>query len=165
MNSPLDIKMPLEGIPVVDFGHYLSGPLAGMLLADQGAEVIKVQKPTDKENHDPLSEMLNRGKQIVVLDLKSTEDQQTAVKLIQSADVVNDQNQSGSDLFIHARLFFPRRLKKSIKAYEGILGAACGLFTDIHLLRKQLLYTHPAGICIWCSSWRNCCSYGFISKR
>ena len=36
---------PLAGYRVIDFGHYLAGPLAGMLLADQGAEVIKVDRP------------------------------------------------------------------------------------------------------------------------
>ena len=36
---------PLSEIKVVDFGHYYAGPLTGMLLADQGAEVIRVLKP------------------------------------------------------------------------------------------------------------------------
>ena len=35
----------LRGLRVINFGHYIAGPLAGMLLADQGAEVIKVEKP------------------------------------------------------------------------------------------------------------------------
>ena len=35
----------LRGIRVLDFGHYIPGPLLGMLLADQGADVIKVERP------------------------------------------------------------------------------------------------------------------------
>jgi crotonobetainyl-CoA:carnitine CoA-transferase CaiB-like acyl-CoA transferase len=35
----------LDGIRVIDFGHYIAGPLAGMLLADQGADVVKVDPP------------------------------------------------------------------------------------------------------------------------
>ena len=38
-------RRPLDGIQVVDFGHYVAGPLAGMLLADQGADVVKVDRP------------------------------------------------------------------------------------------------------------------------
>ena len=36
---------PLCGIRIIDFGHYIAGPLTGMLLADQGAEVFKIDRP------------------------------------------------------------------------------------------------------------------------
>ena len=40
MAAAVERAGPLAGIQVIDFGHYIAGPLAGMLLADQGAEVI-----------------------------------------------------------------------------------------------------------------------------
>ena len=36
---------PLTGLTVIDFGHYYTGPMAGMLLADQGANVIRITRP------------------------------------------------------------------------------------------------------------------------
>ena len=38
-------ELPLKGIRVLDFGHYLAGPMVGMILADQGAEVIRIDPP------------------------------------------------------------------------------------------------------------------------
>ncbi len=60
----------LRGLRIIDFGHYIAGPLAGMLLADQGAEVIKVEKPQgDPAPIHPAFATWNRGKQSVVIDL------------------------------------------------------------------------------------------------
>ena len=73
---------PLAGIKVVDLSQIVSGPMAAMILADQGAEVIKVESP----NGDPvrglgpakgdLSAMfiaVNRGKKGIVVDIKTLE--------------------------------------------------------------------------------------------
>jgi crotonobetainyl-CoA:carnitine CoA-transferase CaiB-like acyl-CoA transferase len=38
-------ELPLKGLRVLDFGHYLAGPTVGMILADQGAEVIRIDPP------------------------------------------------------------------------------------------------------------------------
>jgi crotonobetainyl-CoA:carnitine CoA-transferase CaiB-like acyl-CoA transferase len=61
----------LEGIRVIDFGQYIAGPLAAMLLADQGAEVIRVEPPGGPRWDNPANATWNRGKKSVVLDLKS----------------------------------------------------------------------------------------------
>ena len=44
LDKTFDTQPPLAGIRVIDFGHYFAGPLAGMLLADQGAEVVKIDR-------------------------------------------------------------------------------------------------------------------------
>ena len=70
MNPERDKQAPLTGIRVIDFGHYIAGPLAGMLLADQGAEVIKVDRPGKPDYDTPANGVFNRGKQRIALDLK-----------------------------------------------------------------------------------------------
>jgi hypothetical protein len=62
---------PLEGLRVLDFGHYLSGPLAGVFLADQGADVISITRPNTRGwNHDA-QRVLSRGKRVREVDLKT----------------------------------------------------------------------------------------------
>ena len=66
----------LRDVSVVEFGQYIPGPLLGMLLADQGAEVIKVERPGgDPARSEPAFATWNRGKRSVVLDLKASEGQ------------------------------------------------------------------------------------------
>lgn len=74
---------PLEGIRVVDFSHFIAGPFATMILADMGAEVIKVEAPGGERRlrRTPLDTSRagpgrsfawsNRSKKSVALDLKS----------------------------------------------------------------------------------------------
>lgn len=86
----------LRGLKVLDFGHYIAGPLLGMLLSDQGAEVIKVERP----DGDPARKELafatwNRGKRSIVLDLKEDAAQETARKLAGQADVVIENFRPG----------------------------------------------------------------------
>ena len=59
----------LEGIRVVDFGQYLPGPLATMLLADAGADVIRVDPPGGPLWRHHANAILQRGKRSIVLDL------------------------------------------------------------------------------------------------
>ena len=68
----------LEHIRVIDFGHYIAGPLTGMLLADQGADVIKVDPPGGPRWDTPANATWNRGKRSILLDLKSSSDIDTA---------------------------------------------------------------------------------------
>ena len=59
----------LRGLKVVDFGHYIAGPLLGMLLSDQGAEVTKVERPSgDPARKELAFATWNRGKRSIVLD-------------------------------------------------------------------------------------------------
>ena len=59
----------LEGIRVIDFGQYVAGPMAAMLLADQGADVIRIEPPGGPRFDTPANATYNRGKRSIVLDL------------------------------------------------------------------------------------------------
>ena len=74
---------PLSGILVLDFTTLLPGPLATLLLAEAGAEVIKIERPggEDMRHYEPrfdgesaMFTLLNRGKKSLVLDLKNASD-------------------------------------------------------------------------------------------
>lgn len=95
---------PLRGVTVVEFCSVAAGPFCGMLLADMGAEVIKVeplsgdtlrQWPPLNEGFSENFASLNRNKMSIALDLKSVEGHATADSLIRSADVVIENNRPG----------------------------------------------------------------------
>ena len=82
---------PLEGITVIDFCAAIAGPGTGMYLADQGADVIKVEPPGDgtaSARGSGLWLAFNRGKRSIVLDLKSPEGKEVAYDLARQADVM-----------------------------------------------------------------------------
>ncbi|HXG41912.1 MAG TPA: CoA transferase [Dehalococcoidia bacterium] len=80
---------PLSGLVVVDFSTWMAGPLATMVMADLGAEVIKVEPPWgDPARRLPAFQTWNRGKKGVILDLKSEEGRRRAHELVRGADVV-----------------------------------------------------------------------------
>jgi len=79
----------LEGIRVVDFTQGTAGPYASMILAEQGADVVKVEPPEgDRTRGTPAFHALNRSKRSVVLDLAAGEDLRRAQQLAGTADVV-----------------------------------------------------------------------------
>ena len=90
---------PVEGIKVVELGVWVAGPAAGGILADWGADVIKIEPPTGDParmfrrmlGHDldtnPPFEMDNRSKRSIVLDLTTQRDRTTALELLDDADV------------------------------------------------------------------------------
>jgi crotonobetainyl-CoA:carnitine CoA-transferase CaiB-like acyl-CoA transferase len=79
----------LSGIKILDFGQYIPGPYAAMLLAEQGAEVIKVERPQgDPYRREKGFIVWNRSKQGIVLDLKQPGGQRVALDLAGQADVV-----------------------------------------------------------------------------
>ncbi|HJM89664.1 MAG TPA: CoA transferase [Dehalococcoidia bacterium] len=85
----------LDDIRVIDFGQFIAGPLTGMLLADQGADVIKVDPPGGPSWDTPANATWNRGKRSLVLNLKDGADIQTARRLIASTDVVIENFRPG----------------------------------------------------------------------
>ena len=86
----------LSGIKVLDFGQYIAGPLAAMMLAEQGAEVIKIERPQG----DPLRKedgfmVWNRSKKNIVLDLKKPEGLKIALDLAKEADIIIENFKPG----------------------------------------------------------------------
>jgi crotonobetainyl-CoA:carnitine CoA-transferase CaiB-like acyl-CoA transferase len=85
----------LEGVRVIDFGQYIAGPLAAVMLADQGADVIHIDPPGGPRWQTPADAFFNRGKRRIALDLKRAEDREIARRLIDSADVVIENFRPG----------------------------------------------------------------------
>lgn len=97
-------NLPLAGIRVVEFCQVAAGPFCSMLLADMGADVIKVESPDGDTMRQwpPLSgdysenfASVNRNKRSIVLDLKHSGDLSTARSLIDSADVLIENSRPG----------------------------------------------------------------------
>jgi crotonobetainyl-CoA:carnitine CoA-transferase CaiB-like acyl-CoA transferase len=77
-----------DGLRVIDFSTWMAGPLATMVLADNGADVIKVEPPAGDPARDlPAFQTWNRGKRSVVLDLKAEAGRARASALLREADV------------------------------------------------------------------------------
>jgi crotonobetainyl-CoA:carnitine CoA-transferase CaiB-like acyl-CoA transferase len=97
--------LPLAGVRVIEFCNVAAGPFCAMLLADMGADVIKVENPQGGDSMrqwPPLNNgysenfaSLNRNKRSVTLDLKNPADRQRARDLILGADVVLENNRPG----------------------------------------------------------------------
>jgi crotonobetainyl-CoA:carnitine CoA-transferase CaiB-like acyl-CoA transferase len=96
---------PLSGIRVLDFSTLLPGPMATLLLAEAGAEVIKIERPESGEelrHYQPRFgdasvsfAMLNRGKRSVTLDLKANDAVSRLRPLLESSDVLVEQFRPG----------------------------------------------------------------------
>ena len=82
---------PLEGVRVIDFGQYLAGPFGPMLLADLGADVIKVEPTRGDGMRRVVGPFMGcqRGKRDIAIDLKQPEGLRIALELVATADVVH----------------------------------------------------------------------------
>ena len=96
---------PLEGIKIIDLTSMVSGPMGAMILADQGAEVIKVEPVAgDQLRHmaaphngvNPAFFSCNRGKKSLAIDLKSKEGKEILLKLIKESDVLMQNFRPGT---------------------------------------------------------------------
>jgi crotonobetainyl-CoA:carnitine CoA-transferase CaiB-like acyl-CoA transferase len=131
----------LDGIRVIDFGQYIAGPLAAVLLSDEGADVIHVDPPNGPLWKTDADAFLQRGKRRISLDLKSPRDNAIAQRLIDSADVVVENFRPGvmdrlgvgaeeatqrNPRLIYCSIpgFAPDDRRAGMQAWEGILDAA-----------------------------------------
>ncbi len=99
--APTATGLPLEGVRVIEFTHMVMGPTCGMILADLGAEVIKIEPPGgDKTRNLPglgigFFRSFNRNKKSVVLDIHTPDGHATAVELIGQCDVMLENFRPG----------------------------------------------------------------------
>ncbi len=102
------MSRPLEGLIVLEFSQFLSGPYAGLRLSDLGARVIKIERPevgdlcrtlyisdTDLEGDSTLFHAINRNKESFSANLKDTNDLDLVKKLIAKADIITQNFRPG----------------------------------------------------------------------
>jgi crotonobetainyl-CoA:carnitine CoA-transferase CaiB-like acyl-CoA transferase len=131
----------LQGLRVIDFGQYIAGPLAAVMLSDQGADVIHVDPPRGPFWKSDADAFLQRGKRRISLDLKAPSDQRIAQRLVESADVVIENFRPGvmdrlglgqaemtgrNPRLVYCSIpgFAPDDPRAGMQAWEGILDAA-----------------------------------------
>lgn len=147
----------LDGIKVIDFGQYISGPMAAMLLGDQGADVIRVDPKDGPRWETPANATWNRNKRSIALDLKDAGDLEIAKDLIASADVVIENFRAGvmdrlgigSDAMtaalpnlIYCALpgFAADDPRSEVAAWEGVVASATATYR-LHEETGQPVYT------------------------
>ncbi|MDN5806463.1 MAG: CoA transferase [Brevibacterium sp.] len=99
-------RLPLSGVRVLELGNYIAAPTTGRMLADFGAEVIKIERPgTGDELRNwrlkqgttsMLYRTINRNKKSVVLDLRSEEGRASALELVRRSDIVLENFRPGT---------------------------------------------------------------------
>ena len=97
---------PLRGLRVIELAHIMAGPVCGMMLADMGADVIKVEKPTGDDSRRFVPPeiggeaaaymMMNRNKRGIALNLKDPEALEVLRRLLAEADVVIENYRKGT---------------------------------------------------------------------
>lgn len=165
---------PLNGLNVIDFGHYYAGPIAGMLLAEQGANVLRVLKPGSLELDEDKFNLVNRNKSTITLDLKTSEGISQAKALIEKADVLienfrpfvmeklglgyKDIKKINPGLIYVSLPGFSAldKDRRHIQAWEGVMAAAAGVYTHTSP------YRYPLGFPPVYTSVMNCSIYGAV---
>ena len=98
---------PLAGVKVIELAHIMAGPVCGLMLADMGADVIKVEKipggddsrhflPPDIEGESAAFMMMNRNKRGIALDLKDEAGKAVLLRLLKTADVITENYRAGT---------------------------------------------------------------------
>ena len=102
-----EVSGPLTGVRVIELAHIMAGPVCGLMLADMGADVIKVERlprgdgtrsfvPPDVGGESAAFMMLNRGKRSIALDLRSPDGVDIVRRLLYDADVVVENFRVGT---------------------------------------------------------------------
>src|SRR5437867_11522950 len=133
--------LPLAGLRVIDLTQDFAGPFCTMILADLGAEVIKIEKPDGGDETRAWGPpfvngvsyyflSLNRGKKSVVLDLRTREGQKIIRKLVVDADIFVESSRPGQMARFNLDYSRLRRLNKAL-VYASISSfGQTGLYRD-----------------------------------
>lgn len=162
---------PLAGVKVVDMSVMISGPLAAMMLADQGAEVVKVESPgvgdmmrhlgSRKNDMTGIFALHNRGKRSIGINLKSTAGRDVLRELVRTADVLIQNFRPGALdklgfgydemralnpglVYVSISGFGPDGPRSGQRVYDNVIQAASGLAsvqTDKVTGRPQIFRT------------------------
>jgi crotonobetainyl-CoA:carnitine CoA-transferase CaiB-like acyl-CoA transferase len=144
---------PLAGIRVINLGGAWAGRVATMLLADQGADVIDIARP-GRASH-PADGLMDRGKRVVEIDLKSPGGLAMAKGMAVGADIIIDNMRPGSaerlglgydalieagatSVYVALHGFAEGDANRDVHAWEGVIDASVGVFTDISALGQLL---------------------------
>ena len=100
---PMSLEnLPYAGLRVVEFTHMVMGPTCGMVLADLGAEVIKIEPPEGDSTRQLIGSgagffaLFNRNKKSIALDLHTAQGKEAALRLIATADIVSENFRPGT---------------------------------------------------------------------
>lgn len=122
-------SLPYAGLRVVEFTHMVMGPTCGMVLADLGAEVIKVEPVAGDNTRRLLGSgagffpLFNRNKKSIALDLQQPEGREAALKLVATADVVSENFRPGTmkKLGLDYASLAPRQPRLVYVSHKGFL--------------------------------------------
>lgn len=142
------VSGPLVGLRVLDISKGITGALATMIMADYGAEVIKVDPPAgDPLARGPAFRVWNRGKKSIVIDLSQDSGQQTLRQLSRHVDVILETFRPGEAesydldypqlsqvnpglIYCSISAYGQRGPWKNRHGYEGLVAAASGIMTE-----------------------------------
>lgn len=149
--------LPLAGLRVLDFGHTVMGPSCTMILADLGADVVKIEPGPNGEPTRFLKGFgtgyfgyFNRNKRSIILDLKSEQGQEIAHRMIAEADVLVENFAPGtmSRLGIGPEILshYPKLIYASLKGFlDGPYSSRLALDEVVQMMGGLAYMTGPSG--------------------
>lgn len=133
--SAAPLKLPLDGVKVLELSHIVAGPSGGLILADLGAEVIKIEHPEtgdtarSQANQGTTFFSFNRNKQFLALDLRKPAGKKIFEQLVAKADVVFDNFAPGALKRLGLDYEWGRRINPRI-IYCSVKGFLPGPYAD-----------------------------------
>ena len=128
-------RLPLQGVRVLELSHIVAGPSGGMILADLGADVIKVEHPVagdtarSQANRGSTFYTYNRNKKFLALDLRQPQGKEIFGKLVARADIVLDNFAPGALTRLGLDYAWARKINKRI-IYCSVKGFLPGPYAD-----------------------------------